>query len=80
MSRISMYDDCTSWILNRLPLKYHDRFTQVVKEDGLIDDCKYMVYFCENWGWGGCSSVPVKSKREAIKFIKESVYYGGFRI
>lgn len=57
-----------SWI----PKKYQERVYTIEKENDLIDDCKYMVYFMTNWSWDGYSNVPAKSKKEALDFIKNA--------
>ena len=60
-------------LYNTLPEKYHDRIGSIKEEDGLIDDCKYMLYLKNGWKCGdGCSSVACKSITEAIGFVKES--------
>lgn len=58
-----------SWI----PKKYQERVCCIEREDDLIDDCKYMLYFNEDWYWDeDYWSIPVKSKQEALQFIKEA--------
>lgn len=60
-------------LFKRLPKKYHERVDKLEAESGLIDDCKYMLYFKDGWGWHGeYDIVPVFSITEAIEFIKES--------
>lgn len=62
-------------LLKRLPKKYHERVKDIEEEDGLVDDCKYMVYWNEPWTddgrWGVGSCYPVKSITEAIRHIKD---------
>ena len=59
--------------LTWIPKKYQERAKSSEKESGLIDNCKYMLYFNENWCWSGDYwSIPVKSKKEALEFIKEA--------
>ena len=63
--------------LNFIPKKYLERVSSLEKEDGLIDDCKYMLYMNKGWNITGevgmwCS--PVKSKKEALEFIKDAFY------
>lgn len=62
----------TAKLLKRLPKKYHERVDKLEREDGLIDDCKFMLYLNEEWHFFEGSSLPVKSITEAINFIKES--------
>lgn len=60
-------------LFKRLPKKYYDRVETIEMEQGLIDDCKYILYFKNGWKWDGeYESVPVRSITEAIEFIKES--------
>ena len=61
--------------LNWVPIKYRERVARLEREYDLIDDCKYMLYLNKNWYWGiddWC--VPVKSKKEALQFIKDAYY------
>ena len=44
-------------------------------EEGLIEDCKYMLYFAKGWALGDFPDVPVKSKAEAIKYLKDANRY-----
>lgn len=58
-----------SWI----PQKYQERVAKLEREYDLIDDCKYMLYFTENWCWDeDYWCLPVKNKKEALRFIKEA--------
>ena len=59
--------------LSFIPKKYRERVASIEREDGLIDDCKYMLYFDEDWCWSeDYWALPVKSKKEALEFIKEA--------
>lgn len=66
-------------LLKRLPKKYHDRVEDIELEEDLVDDCKYMLYYTEQYTDGDCSGscYPVKSINEAIDFIKNSLYKVG---
>lgn len=56
-----------------LPEKYRERVASFERESGLIDDCKYMLYFDKDWCWSeDYWAIPVKSKKEALTFIKEA--------
>ena len=56
-----------------IPKKYQKYFGKLEAEDGLIDDCKYMLYFANGYAWQGeYPIVPVKSKKEALEFLKEA--------
>ena len=60
-------------LFKRLPKKYHDRVDRLEVEDGLIDDCKYMLYLKDGWKWSdGYPTVACRSITEAIGFIKDS--------
>ena len=59
--------------LNWIPKKYRERVEKLERENGLIDDCKFMLYFNSNWCWDeDYWTLPVKSKKEALRFIKEA--------
>ena len=62
-------------LLKRLPKKYHRYVYDFEREDGLIDNLKYMLYFNEKYIdedlYGSC--YPVKSITEAIKIIKNII-------
>ena len=59
--------------LSWLPKKYRERVHSLEKEDGLIDDCKYMLYFDNDWCWSeDYWALPVKSKKEALEFIRDA--------
>ena len=66
----------TEKLLKRLPKKYHDRVANLEPDIGLVDDCKYMLWFTENYCDGDdCGSCyPVRSISEAVNFIKYSIY------
>ena len=60
----------------KVPKKYQKYFGGLEQEHDLIDDCKYMLYFAYGYAWNGdYKSVPVRSKAEAIKFLREADYY-----
>lgn len=59
--------------LKWVPKRYQERIENLEKGEDLIDNCKYMLYFNENWCWDeDYCSIPVKSKKEALEFIKEA--------
>lgn len=56
----------------KLPKNLVERFGSLEAESGLIDGCKYMLYFADGWCWSeDYWAIPVKSKKEAIDFLKE---------
>lgn len=63
-------------LLKRLPKKYHDRVVNIVQDYALIDNCKYIIEYSNEYTdgeyIGGC--YPVRSISEAIDFIKHSIY------
>lgn len=60
--------------LNWIPKKYRERVASLESESGLVEDCKYMLYFADGWQYtDGGNSVPVKSKKEALQYIKSAV-------
>ena len=61
-------------LLERLPKKYHDRVAEFEQEDGLIDGCKYMLYFTKGCCWHDeeFTSLPCRSISEAIAFVKDT--------
>lgn len=60
-------------LLKRLPKKYHCLVSDFYAEDGLIDNCKFMLLFTNGYGWhNDYNSMPCKSITEAIEFIKEA--------
>lgn len=59
-------------LLNRLPKKYHERVEKIESESGLIDDCKFMLYFDNGYTYNSYTSIPVRSITEAINFIKDT--------
>lgn len=63
-------------LLERLPKKYHNRLSNITKEDDLCDDCKYLVWWTNEFTDGECigSCYPVKSISEAVCFIKNSLF------
>lgn len=62
-----------------VPKKYKKYFGSLEAEPGLIDDCKYMLYFAPGYAWEGeYPCMPVKSKKEALDFIKEAEAEKGY--
>ena len=44
----------------------------IERESGLIDDCKYMLYFKNGWNWMGYDALPVRTIKEAMEYINEA--------
>ena len=56
-------------LLRYLPKKYHKCVDSFELENGLIDDCKYMLYLNEEFT--SETSFPCFSIKEARQFIKD---------
>ena len=63
-------------LLKRLPKKYHERVLDFEQEDDLLDNCKYMLQYSNDYTDGECAGgcYPVKSISEAINYIKHIIY------
>ena len=61
----------------KIPKYLEERFGMLEEADDLIDDCKYILYFNKGWAFGDYPDVPVRSKREAIEYLKDSNKYDG---
>ena len=59
-------------LLQKLPKKYRNRVQNFTAEDGLIDDCKYILIFSVGYTWNGYESLPCKSIAEAVTFVRET--------
>lgn len=58
----------------KMPKKLQKYFGSLEREDGLIDDCKYMLYFAPGYAFNGeYPCMPVKSKKEAIEFLEDAL-------
>lgn len=61
----------------RVPKYLEERFERLEPASDLIDDCKYLLYFKEGWGiddgYELCGCYPVRSKAEALKYLRESI-------
>lgn len=66
----------TSSLLAHLSKKYHDRVEKLELEDGLVDGCRFMLYWTESYTDGECygGSYPVRSITEAAFFIKNNLF------
>ena len=62
----------------KIPKYLEERFDHLQPEDDLIDDCKYLLFYAKGWGFymgsaeEPCSNVPVRSKAEAIEYLKDA--------
>lgn len=63
----------TQTFLKYLPKKYHNRFGGIEIAEGLIEDCKYIIYTSSDYIFEeGGNNLPCKSIKEAIEYIKYS--------
>lgn len=66
----------TKSLMARLSKKYHDRVKLLEYEPDLIDGCRFMLYWTNDYTdgevYGG--SYPVKSINEAVYFIKNNLF------
>lgn len=53
---------------------------RIEKESGLIDGCKYMLYFKNGWHNDGYHSVPVRTIKEAMSWVNGAVFDKDFVI
>lgn len=61
----------------KVPNYLKERFESLEAEDGLIDECKYILTLADGWTFlDGGKTIPVVSKREAIEFLKHDVVKG----
>lgn len=66
-------------VLKRLPRKYHKYFGKLEEESGLIDNCKYILYFADGYAYmGEYPTLPVKSIKEAVDFLKHGAPENGY--
>ncbi len=62
-----------------VPKKYQKYFGMLEAEADLIDDCKYMLYFAKGYAWEGeYPIVPVRSKKEALEYLKNAYPEKGY--
>lgn len=59
-------------LFKQLPKKYHDRVVNFEQDNDLIDNCKYILTYSNNYSDGECvgGSIPFYSIKDAITFIK----------
>lgn len=68
----------TEKLLSRLPKKYHHMVKKLEQDYGLVDDCKYMLYFAFDvvlFGYDRVWAYPVRNITEAIDIITHDVEY-----
>jgi hypothetical protein len=63
----------TLTLLKMLPEEHKYKVELLERETGLIDNCKYILYFIEGYGIAGEEgSVPVINLKEAVSFVKDA--------
>lgn len=55
-----------------LPKYLQERCDSLIRKDGLIDNCKYMLYFDTKWNYNNYICIPVRNIKEAIEFLQEA--------
>lgn len=66
-------------LLKRLPKKYHEAVRDLTEAYDLVEDCKYLLFYTDEYTDGDCagSCYPVKSISEAVEYIKGSLWRVG---
>jgi hypothetical protein len=62
----------TERLLKRIPNKLAVKVDFIEAEDGLIDDCKYMVYLKDGWEFCDGQTFPIKNVRELKYFLTDT--------
>lgn len=59
-------------LLRRLPKRYHERVVDLTPEEGLIDDCKYILQYSKDYTDGECpgGTLPCRSIKEACYIVR----------
>ena len=50
-------------------------FGKIEAEAGLIDNCKYILYFADGYSLNGYKTVPVRNIKEAKEYLKSAYIY-----
>lgn len=60
-------------LLRRLPKRYHERVVDLTPEEGLIDDCKYILQYSKDYTDGDCEggTLPCRSIKEACYIVRD---------
>lgn len=63
----------TTNLLKRLPKVHHAKVELLEREEGLIDDCRYMLCLASGYHFNGeTGCFPVMNMKEAIAFVKDT--------
>ena len=60
-------------LLRRLPKRYHERVVDFTPEEGLIDDCEYILQYSNDYTDGDCEggTLPCRSIKEACYIVRD---------
>ena len=60
-------------LLRRLPKRYHERVVDLKPEEGLIDDCKYILRYSKDYTDGDCEggALPCRSIKDACYIVRD---------
>ena len=66
----------TDKVRKRLPKDKQDALDYIEEADDLVDDCRYIIYYTDEYSDGECtgSSYIVKTLSEAVEYIKNTLF------
>lgn len=56
----------------KLPKYLQERCDSLIKQNGLSDNCKYMLYFDIKWNYNNYICKPVRSIKEAASLLRKT--------
>ena len=71
--RINEMNRTKEALLRRLTKRYHGRVVDLTPEEGLIDDCKYILRYSKDYTDGDCEggALPCRSIKEACYIVRD---------
>ena len=71
--RINKMNKTKEALLRRLPKRYHERVVDFTPEEGLIDDCKYILQYSKDYMDGDCEggTLPCRSIKDACYIVRD---------
>ena len=71
--RINKMNQTKDALLRRLPKRYHERVVDFTPEEGLIDDCKYILQYSKDYTDGDCEggTLPCRSIKDACYIVRD---------
>ena len=71
--RINKMNKTKEALLRRLPKRYHERVVDFTPEEGLIDDCKYILQYSKDYTDGDCEggTLPCRSIKDAFYIVRD---------